>query len=162
AARAANSILTMCIRAFEYLPPVDIRFGDYLRALVTADYDLIGEDGFEQRRAMIEAFRLRGVYPDYVHSLAEDSLLWERPDEGLEPIPKEGIPQIMQDAARAFRRRPSDPTDPRKPEFDDETIGDRVASDLHEWAKRNAAALDLDPERPIQVQGFHSIFRVAP
>jgi hypothetical protein len=27
----------MSIRAFDYLPPFDITFGDYLRALVTAD-----------------------------------------------------------------------------------------------------------------------------
>jgi hypothetical protein len=37
ASKTAKNILTMCIRAFEYLPPVDITFGDYLRALVTAD-----------------------------------------------------------------------------------------------------------------------------
>jgi hypothetical protein len=162
ASRAANSILTMCMRAFEYLPPVDIRFGDYLRALVTADYDLVGEDGFEQRRAMIEAFRLRGIYPDFVPSLAEDSLLWERPEDGLEPIPEEGIPQIMQDAARAFRRRPSDVSEQGEAAFDDERISGRVAVGLHDWALRNAAALDLDPERPVELQGFHSIFRVAP
>jgi hypothetical protein len=40
ASRTAQSILSMCIRAFEYLPPVDITFGDYLRALVTADSEL--------------------------------------------------------------------------------------------------------------------------
>ena len=37
AAATAQSTLTMCIRAFDYLPPVDVTFGDFLRALVTAD-----------------------------------------------------------------------------------------------------------------------------
>ena len=44
ASATAQAILTMCIRAFEYLPPVDITFGDYLRALVTADFELSPED----------------------------------------------------------------------------------------------------------------------
>jgi len=162
ASRTAESILTMCIRAFEYLPPVDIRFGDYLRALVTADYDLVAEEGFEQRRAMIEAFRERGIYPDYVPSLAEDSLLWPRPPERLERIPAEGIPYIMEQAARTFRRRPADFGAAGDPRFDSQALRGEIAVGLHEWARRNAKDLDLDPGRAISVEGFHSLFRVAP
>jgi hypothetical protein len=174
ASRSAESVLTMCIRAFEYLPPVDIRFGDYLRALVTADYDLVADEGFEQRRAMIEAFRARGIYPDYVTSLAEDSLLWECAD--VESIPAKGIPEIMQDAALMFRQRSAEIPDqaedeqaldrPHKDTDDDrdDPISDETIEELHAWAKRNAAALDLDPDpkRKIKVEGFHSVFRVAP
>lgn len=162
ASRAADSILTMCMRAFEYLPPVDIRFGDYLRALVTADYDLVAEEGFAQRRAMIDAFRARGIYPDYVTSLAEDSLLWNPPDESLEKIPQEGIPQIMQDAARTFRRRPAEVTESETAPGDDDDVAGRNAAELEAWARKNAAALDLDPKRDIAVRGFHPVFRVAP
>lgn len=77
ASRTAQSVLNICIRAFEYLPPVDITFGDYLRALVTADFELSPNDENGLRANMIEAFRARGIYPDYVSSLAEESLLWE-------------------------------------------------------------------------------------
>src|SRR5262249_19170324 len=87
ASRAAQSILNMCIRAFDYLPPVDITFGDYLRALITADYELVPADEVGQRSAMIEAFRLRGIYPEQVASLAEESLLWPPADPALPPIP---------------------------------------------------------------------------
>lgn len=38
--RIAQSVLTMCIRAFDYLPPADVTFGAFLRALVTADWEL--------------------------------------------------------------------------------------------------------------------------
>src|SRR6266545_3103583 len=82
-AQTAQSILTMCIRAFDYLPPVDIRYGDYLRALVTADYELAPADQFGQRQAIVEAFRQRGIFPDHVASLAEESLLWEPPEKPL-------------------------------------------------------------------------------
>ena len=34
----------MCIRAFQYLPPVDVTFGDFLRSAVTADRDLFPAD----------------------------------------------------------------------------------------------------------------------
>src|ERR1043166_4203243 len=76
ASKTAQTVLTMCIRAFDYLPPVDITFGDYLRALVTADYELLPDDDVGRREAMIEGFRCRGIYPNGVVSLAEESLLW--------------------------------------------------------------------------------------
>jgi hypothetical protein len=71
AARAAQGVLTMCIRAFDYLPPVDVTFGDFLRALVTADTELVSRDRWGQRAAVIDAFRERGIFPQHVTSLAE-------------------------------------------------------------------------------------------
>ncbi|MGH3118462.1 MAG: hypothetical protein ACRDQ2_15380, partial [Gaiellales bacterium] len=76
AARTAQRVLDMCVRAFDYMPPVDVTFGDFLRAMITADYELVPDDDLSCRSAMIEAFRLRGIYPDNVTSLAEESLLW--------------------------------------------------------------------------------------
>ena len=34
----------MCIRALDYCPAVDITFGEYLRALITADLDAVPND----------------------------------------------------------------------------------------------------------------------
>ncbi|HEX2269956.1 MAG TPA: hypothetical protein VHH35_10490, partial [Pyrinomonadaceae bacterium] len=76
ASRTAQRVLDMCIRAFDYMPPVDVTFGDFLRAMITADFELVPDDEFNSRGAMIEAFRMRGIYPDGVGSLAEESLLW--------------------------------------------------------------------------------------
>jgi hypothetical protein len=81
AAAVAQHILTMCIRALDYCPPVDITFGEYLRGLITADYDDNPDDVNGYRLAMIESFRRRGIYPDRVRSLSEESLLWRPPDE---------------------------------------------------------------------------------
>jgi hypothetical protein len=80
AAKTARHILQMCIRALDYCPPVDIDFGDYLRALITADVDIVTDDRHNYRLAVIEAFRRRGIYPRDVRNLSVESLLWHVPD----------------------------------------------------------------------------------
>jgi len=79
AAKSAGHVLTICIRALDYCPPVDLTFGEYLRALITADIDLNPEDRYRYRVAFIEAFRRRGIYPPDIRTLSEDSLKWSRP-----------------------------------------------------------------------------------
>ncbi|MGE0726246.1 MAG: peptidase S8, partial [Alphaproteobacteria bacterium] len=79
ASKAAGHVLNMCIRALDYCPPVDVTFGDYLRALITADRDLVPDDPMGYRIAFISAFRARGIFPSGVRSLAADSLAWEGP-----------------------------------------------------------------------------------
>lgn len=78
ATKAAQRVLSICIRAIDYLPPVDMTMGDYLRALITADSDLNPDDPNRYRLAFIESFRDRGIYPLDVRTLAEDALRWKR------------------------------------------------------------------------------------
>jgi hypothetical protein len=73
---AAQRVLTICIRALDYLPPVDVTFGDYLRALVTADKEFFPEDSKRYRLAFIQSFRDHGIYPLDVRTLADDTLPW--------------------------------------------------------------------------------------
>lgn len=82
ATRSAAHVLRMAIRALDYCPPVDITFGDYLRALITADTDIAPHDKWGYRIAVIEAFRRRGIYPPGVRTLAADALLWQKPAAG--------------------------------------------------------------------------------
>jgi hypothetical protein len=91
ASKAARHVLGICIRALDYCPPVDITFGEYLRALITADYDAVRDDIHGYRVAFISAFRDRGIFPCDVPHLAVDSLLWEPPF-----LPEDGIKDIMQ------------------------------------------------------------------
>lgn len=77
AAKTANRIQNLCIRALDYCPPVDITFGDYLRALVTSDRDAVEEDDLGYRAALINAFRARGIRPHGVISYSEDALAWD-------------------------------------------------------------------------------------
>lgn len=74
ASKSADHVLQMCIRALDYCPPVDITFGDYLRAIITADTDLIAEDDHSYRLAFIDAFRRRGIYPKGIKTLSVESL----------------------------------------------------------------------------------------
>jgi hypothetical protein len=76
AAKVAGHVLTMCVRALDYCPPVDLTFGDYLRALITADYDILPDDSRGYRVAFVEAFRRRGIYPRDLRSLSIDALRW--------------------------------------------------------------------------------------
>jgi hypothetical protein len=151
AAEAAQTVLTMCIRAFEYLPPMDVTFGDFLRALVTADYDLLAEEGAPRRRRMIEAFRQRGIYPEDVPSLAEDALRWPIYSDGeASPMPAKQIADRLVTDSQGFHG--SGP----KPQ------GDPAARPMQAWAKANAERLHLDAASPIRLQGFHGTFRVNP
>jgi hypothetical protein len=87
---AADQVLEMCIRAIDYCPPVDLTFGDFLRALITADTDLWPNDTRLYRVAFVDAFRKRGIYPQDVRALSEDILRWRTPDpvvdETLKPL----------------------------------------------------------------------------
>ncbi len=167
AAASAQSILTMCIRAFDYLPPVDITYGDFLRALVTADSEMVPRDIHRQRALTVEAFRRRGIHPEGVTSLAEVSLLWDPPDGRIAPFPT-GLVRDLAAAAREFgtvrvdrgRNGKADVQSP--PGVSGEATHRRYATILGRYAGKNARRLHLDPELPIHVSGFHSSFRVAP
>lgn len=82
AAKVAQHFSRICIRAIDYCPPVDITFGEFLRALVTADLEAYPIDAHDYREALIQAFQARGIYPQGVQSLAEDSLRWSGPEHG--------------------------------------------------------------------------------
>jgi len=86
ASKVARHILDICIRALDYCPPVDMTFGEYLRALITADTDLVPVDEHRYRTAFIAAFRDRGIYPGDAKHMSPDSLVWEPPTAPLRDI----------------------------------------------------------------------------
>jgi hypothetical protein len=75
----ASQFQNLIIRAIDYCPPVDIRFGEFLRAMITADLDLVPDDTWGYREALIDAFLRRGIVPRGVRNLSEQSLLWSAP-----------------------------------------------------------------------------------
>jgi hypothetical protein len=145
AAKTAEHFSNICIRALDYCPPVDVLFGDFLRALITADHDLVSEDPYGYRAALIEAFRLRGIQPEGVTSYAEESLCWLPPEEltGIESPRCEGL---------IF--------DPFKPPTDEQQ--EENAKKLSQFGRDNAEVLGLTPSVPVQAHSFHPIHRVGP
>ncbi|HET9530350.1 MAG TPA: peptidase S8, partial [Blastocatellia bacterium] len=102
AAKSANHVLNMCIRALDYLPPMDVTFFEYLRALITADFDLVSDDRHNYRVAFVESFRRRGIYPanldtptpDTPRTLSVDTLRWQGLDHNK--FPKRVRAEIIQ------------------------------------------------------------------
>ncbi len=160
AAKIAQHFVSMCIRAIDYCPPVDITFGDYLRALITADYDLYPDDRYGYREAVIESFRQRGIYPEGVISMAETSLLWDGPH----PAPKacRGLDLHVKVSANARARRGQPETEP------DDADSTRPPEDpnyekLYKYARdpetRKILCLVEDPEATLSVEGYQPLVR---
>lgn len=63
-AAAADHLLTMAIRALDYMPPTDIRFYDYLSAILTSDRETVPDDSkYEYRKILRDSFAAYGVKP---------------------------------------------------------------------------------------------------
>jgi hypothetical protein len=78
ASKLADQFLDIVIRAIDYLPPVDPTFGEYLRALITADRALAPQDPWDYREALISAFRRHRIPVQGVYDLSEASLAWRQ------------------------------------------------------------------------------------
>lgn len=155
ASDTAQRVLDLCIRAFDYLPPIDVNFGDYLRALVTADNELNPDDPFDLRSNLVDAFLARGIHPEGVFSLNEESLLWEGPEDSLLAYQLDATVidrlagwQADRWGAKSSRRAARS--------LDD------LEQEFREFGEANRAALKLDPmsPNPVVPKGFYSMFRV--
>jgi len=186
-AKTAQIVLAMCIRATDYLPPVDPSFSDFLRAMVTADHELNRVDALRLRASMIEAFRIRGIRPVSVGSLAVESIMLEpkdrAPDAALAEIAasllKLGALEMSRNTAPPVRSEPSEElvarrlqrgsTCPNSSSLADQTSEleepdphwREISTRLHGWVDRHRAVLQLDADLPIEVAGLHPVHRVA-
>lgn len=62
-ATAADHLLTMIIRAIDYLPPVDFEFEDLLGAVLLSDREVAPDDERSYRDALMESFADFGIHP---------------------------------------------------------------------------------------------------
>jgi hypothetical protein len=149
ARKTATHFLDICIRAIDFCPPVDIDFGDYLRALITADRDLVPQDPWGYRAALIDAFRAWGIYPRDVFSLAEDSLVWREPEATL-ATDRAGFERIR------FDRSPQE-----APREQDQRLYYQV---FHAFLTRrnDPRAFHLAPDRKVQIASVRPLRRIGP
>lgn len=100
AARCADRVLQMCIRAIDYCPPVDITFGTFLRGIITADLDFAPDERASYRLVFIESFREWGIYPRGVYSMGADALAWPTGEELMQELIAEGTLDHVPDDLR--------------------------------------------------------------
>ncbi|MEO7681250.1 MAG: hypothetical protein ABIS14_11270, partial [Sphingomonas sp.] len=116
--KAARHVLRMCIRAIDYCPPVDITFGEFLRALITADLAQVPEDRFGYRTAFLEAFRRLQLLPRSLRTVSIDTLKWRDWNGPQPPWLGEAIDALKIDVtARRTRRQAFDLGEDRRREF---------------------------------------------
>jgi hypothetical protein len=137
ASDTALQFFQLCARSVDYCPPVDITFGDFLRALITVSMDLDPADDSGLRDALMEAFRLRGIFSESASFYSEGALCWPL-DCVLPPI--DGL---------TFGS-PNGLTSKEK---------DINGDVLRGWADKNREVLGLDPHLPLTVPSFHPVFR---
>ncbi|MGE0460035.1 MAG: S8 family serine peptidase [Vicinamibacterales bacterium] len=173
AAKVAQHVLTMCIRALDYCPPVDITFGEYLRAIITADTDAVADDDLRYRTAFVEAFRKRGLYPRDLRTLSEDSLVWRGPhNEDVRPSQalQDGLERVRNFAQSfLFAQGGGEGAEPREQVFH---LQRGMRRDLHEWlanhfdthadGARDAAFLGIDPRFGFEVHTARFALRPSP
>lgn len=76
----ADLMLTMCIRAIDYTPPIHILFGDFLSALLTADYQVRADDSrYRLRDTLVTVMGQYGIKP----ASASSTGCWCTPDRKL-------------------------------------------------------------------------------
>lgn len=123
AEKLAGQFLNILIRAVDYCPPVDLKLGEYLRAIVTADYDLVPDDPWAYREAFVRAFRRYGVVIESVSDLSDDALLWCAPERPLPRVEDERLagrrldsddPESLQDRATVLGHYIMHPDDPNR------------------------------------------------
>lgn len=157
ASDTATFFFQLCARALDYCPPVDITFGDFLRALITVARDVRPDDEGGVRDSLMEAFRLRGIYPEGSEFFSEDALVWPQVPPGtLPPVDRMTIthPQTRAkvEAGLIFGL-------PSGLSRDEKDVNGAV---LRAWVAQHAEALGLDAKQPISIPSFHSVFRVEP
>lgn len=66
-ATAAQHLLGMCVRAIDYLPPVEFEFPDFLGALLVSDAEMVPDDKHGYRDAVRSAFAQWGIQARDTH-----------------------------------------------------------------------------------------------
>jgi hypothetical protein len=155
ASQLASQFLAICIRAVDYCPPVDLEFGEFLRAVITADRELVPDDPWGYREAWIDAFRDRGILPSRVSSLDEEALAWRAPDIALKRV------HALSFARLRFRGDPARPAGAVELRRQATALGEVVANPKY------TAAFGLLPTRkgrilPPCIESIRSARRIGP
>lgn len=141
ATRLAEEFFTICVRALDYTAPVDITFGTYLRAILTADFDLHPQDKTGVRDALLQSFRLRGILPEGAGFFSESDACWPRADD-LPPV----VGLDFGDPNGLITKEQKD----------------NAGNLLRDYVTKNSKKLGFAKGVPVRVPSFHPVFRINP
>lgn len=172
AVKNADRLLGMIVRATDYLPTVDVNFGDVVRAIVTADRALYPNDTDHLRRNLVEAMRARGIYPDRVTSLADSGLAWPAPQRELNLNDGDDQYGSRIDLKNLITSATMDLDTSGEagavghdwaPEASADDLNAQLMRQVTGWARRHAVDLGLDPDpvHKIALVGLHVSYRRA-
>lgn len=147
--KAARHMLGMVLRALDYLPPVELEFGDVIDAVVTADQRLAPDDDHGYRTALTRTFETFGITPPASHIVDEDGV-----------------------AAPAPTDRSSSDADPADPDADTglglryehlNLVALRTSpEEVYQFIWNNAAVLGIDVRFTTRVERVLACTRVGP
>jgi hypothetical protein len=141
----AQEFFRICVRAIDYLPPVDVTFGDFLRAVLTAQADYDPDDKDDISEAWMQSFRRRLILPTDAAFFSVDGLLWpEQPDEPLVPGIATGGPLGYDEDEKAQTIR---------------ALRAFIDSKAKTNGVNNAELLGLAPHVPYTIPSFHPAYR---
>ena len=170
AVKNADQFLGMVVRAFDFLPVVDVTFGDVVRAIVTADRFLYPQDEAQLRATLVESLRRRGIYPTRIASLADEALTWSTPRTPLVLPPSVNLSTLIHSATQDLD--PTSTAGPVRSDADAESVEgspsvtaaggtEQFAPDLTAWAQEHAIELGLDPSATTSLSGLHVVYQRA-
>ncbi|MGZ4790470.1 MAG: peptidase M4 [Ilumatobacteraceae bacterium] len=152
AAETATFFFRLCARSLDYCPPVDITFGDFLRALITTVIEEDPDDHMDICDALMQAFRVRGIYSKSATFFSKDALMW----------PSVTLPGVGPQRIKNPRTNRLETMDlvfggPHGLTSEERDVDGRV---LLAYADLHRQELGLDPDLPIEVPSFHQTQRM--
>jgi hypothetical protein len=140
ATRTAGEFFSICARAVDYLPPVDVTFGDFLRAVMTSEADFDPSDAEGIQDAWMQAFRKREILPNDATFFSMEGLRFEP------------FPDVIQVPNLPFGG-------PLGLTYEEQQ---RTAKALVAFidVPANKRALGLNPRLPYRIPSFHPVYRV--
>jgi hypothetical protein len=157
AQKVASEFLNIIIRAVDYCPPIDITYGEFLRAMMTADMVTVPEDRSGYREALVVAFRRYGVRVSGVADLSEESLVWRGPERPLPPVP--GL--AFSDLRHTFE--PGWFTSPEERERRARALGEYITNGRHRFfGVTEPGTRDGEEIEPPVIQSVRSLRRLTP
>lgn len=99
-AEAADHLLNIAIRGLDYMPPTDIRFADYLSAILTCDRETVPDDSkYAYREKLRTSFAAYGVQPS---SKSNPDGFWLMADDGFR-YDRTHFDSLLRDPNEIFR-----------------------------------------------------------